>query len=64
MRTRPEILMSTHIYMCVCVCVCVCVCSHLARVDTITLHAKGWNEQKKKTLYGYLSQWYIKVLHL
>lgn len=36
--------------------------SKAARVDMITLHAKGWNEQKKKNLHTYLSQRYIKTV--
>ncbi|XP_056323409.1 uncharacterized protein LOC130236684 [Danio aesculapii] len=35
--------------------------SKAARVDMITLHAKGWNQLKKKSLHVYLSQRYLKV---
>ncbi|XDV53779.1 hypothetical protein PO909_022202 [Leuciscus waleckii] len=35
--------------------------SKAARVDMITLHAKGWNERKRKNLHIYLFKRYIKT---
>ncbi|KAA0720211.1 hypothetical protein E1301_Tti008162 [Triplophysa tibetana] len=35
--------------------------SKAARVDMITLHARGWNERKKRNLHKYLSTRYLKV---
>ncbi|XP_059378247.1 uncharacterized protein LOC132114148 [Carassius carassius] len=35
--------------------------SKAARVDMITLHARGWNERKERNLHKYLSTRYLKV---
>ncbi|XP_026070127.1 uncharacterized protein LOC113050899 isoform X2 [Carassius auratus] len=36
--------------------------SKAARVDMITLHARGWNERKKRNLHKYLSTRYLKTI--
>ncbi|XP_066507850.1 uncharacterized protein [Hoplias malabaricus] len=36
--------------------------SKAARVDMITLHARGWNERKKRNLHKYLYKCYVKIL--